>query len=1002
MRAGSSSSCAAQQTLSAEAASVLKLSLTLARRRGHAQLTPLHVAATLLTSRAGLLRRACLLRSQAPHPLHCRALELCFNVALNRLPAAPGPLLSAPQPSLSNALVAALKRAQAHQRRGCIEQQQQQSHQQPPLVAVKVELEQLVLSILDDPSVSRVMREAGFSSTAVKSNLEDASASSVFQCYSTSGGIYSTPNSPPPETHHPINPFFHSPQSPFLISPPKKPGTVFSSLDEDIKVVMDVLLGRSRRKNTVIVGDSLSMAEHVVSEIMGRVERGDVPEQLKSAHFIKFQFSGVPLKLMKREEVEMNVSDLKRKVESFGSAGSRGVIIYTGDLKWTVETDCDDEKEENGDGVYRPVHHLVAEIGKLLSWYNNSNNGLSRMRVWLMATANYQTYMKCQMKHPPLDLHWGLQPVSVPTGGLGLSLNATSGHDSRMNFFDKHTTRDSDRKPFFVVPEEQEVLTCCPECKSNYEKEANFKSIHNNSFSSYSIDDHADNGSLHFPYWLKPHGIDSFVKDDLVQLRRKYNKLCQNLHKGSHNPINSTITNQSYLATDYSYPLSYSNWTNKNSSINSDSETISFTAYPSVKANNSHTPSTLPRFRRQQSCHIDFSFGNGSPKHQAVELNLDSLKGNDDDREVKITLALGNSTYGSNCSPKIKSANDNVDLVKLFQENLPWQSKNIPSVVEALLSRPKADSGHKFLFIKGNDVVGKRRLAVGIASFVFGSSELLFRTDMRKNAWDREMMEKALRDGEKLVFLVENVDYADCEFAKFLDEAYEKVDGHANAIFVLTMNESEAKITDSVVRMKLVVTDESNVPDHNNNKRKADCDLPMMVKSKSQKKTENEKQVYPNVLDLNIIAEDHQDERKATESDWLIRFMENIKKNIYVFNRDMDEEESAKETLLSKLKVCFEEVSGYRNNSSVFSVEGGVLGEILQGSGLYVNSLFEKWVKQVFETGLRKILGSGEGEGERTTKVRLCLDEGKEEICPQDDGFMGTSLPKTIPLSFTG
>ncbi|GER26947.1 double Clp-N motif-containing P-loop nucleosidetriphosphate hydrolases superfamily protein [Striga asiatica] len=1003
MRAGSSSSCAAQQTLSAEAASVLKLSLTLARRRGHAQLTPLHVAATLLSSRAGLLRRACLLRSQTPHPLHCRALELCFNVALNRLPAAPGPLLSAPQPSLSNALVAALKRAQAHQRRGCIEQQQQSSHQQPPpLVAVKVELEQLVLSILDDPSVSRVMREAGFSSAAVKSNLEDATASSVFQCYSTSGGIYSTPNSPPPETHHHINPFWQTPQTPFLISPPKKPSTVFSSMDEDIKVVMEVLLGRNRRKNAVIVGDSLSMAENVVSEIMGRIERGDVPEQLKSAHFIKFQFSGVPLKLMKREEVEMNVADLKRKVESLGGGG---VIIYTGDLKWTVDSDCDDEKEEEGDGVYRPVNHLVAEIGKLLSWYNSNSNSLSRMRVWLMATANYQTYMKCQMKHPPLDLHWGLQPVSVPTGGLGLSLNATSGQDSRMNFFDK-PTHDSDRKPFFVQ-DEQEILTCCPECKSNYEKEANFKSIHNNSFSSHSINDHADNGSPHFPYWLKPHGIESFVKDNLVQLRRKYNKLCQNLHKGSHNPTNSAITNQSYLATDYSHPLSYSNWTNKNSSIIiSDSETISFTAYPSVKTNNSHTPSTLPRFRRQQSCHIDFSFGNGSSKHQTVELNLDSLKGNDDDREVKITLALGNSTYGNDCSPKIKS-DDNLDLVKLFQENVPWQSKSIPSVVEALLSLPKEGNENKlFLLIKGNDVVGKRKLAVGIASFVFGSSEVLFRTDMRKNEWDREMMEKALRDGEKLVFLVENVDYADCEFAKFLNEAYEKVDGRANAIFVLTMNDEET-ITDSVVRMKLVVTDESkleNVPHHNNNKRKADCDLPIVIKSKSHKNNESEKQGCPNVLDLNIIAEDHQDERKAAESDWLIRFEENIK-NIYVFNRDMDEEEIAKEMLLSKLKVSFEEVSGYRNNSSVFSVEGEVLGEILQGSGLYVNSLFEKWVKQVFETGLRKIIGSsgeGEGEGERTTKVRLCLDEGKEEICPQDDGFMGTSLPKTIPLSFTG
>ncbi|CAB4272045.1 unnamed protein product [Prunus armeniaca] len=56
----SSGACAVQQTLTAEAASVLKHSLSLSRRRGHAQVTPLHVAATLLSSRTSLLRRACL------------------------------------------------------------------------------------------------------------------------------------------------------------------------------------------------------------------------------------------------------------------------------------------------------------------------------------------------------------------------------------------------------------------------------------------------------------------------------------------------------------------------------------------------------------------------------------------------------------------------------------------------------------------------------------------------------------------------------------------------------------------------------------------------------------------------------------------------------------------------------------------------------------------------------------------------------------------------------
>ncbi|CAN1223054.1 Protein SMAX1-LIKE 2 [Linum grandiflorum] len=79
--------------------------------------------------------------------------------------------------------MAALKRAQAHQRRGCPEQQQQ------PLLAVKVELEQLIISILDDPSVSRVMREASFSSPAVKATIEQS---------------LNSPQPPPPSSSGPI------------------------------------------------------------------------------------------------------------------------------------------------------------------------------------------------------------------------------------------------------------------------------------------------------------------------------------------------------------------------------------------------------------------------------------------------------------------------------------------------------------------------------------------------------------------------------------------------------------------------------------------------------------------------------------------------------------------------------------------------------------------------------------------------------------------------------
>ena len=173
MRAGV---CSIQlQALTSEAATLVKQAVTLATRRGHAQVTPLHIATVMLATSTGLLRKACL--QCHSHPLQYKALELCFNVSLNRLPAStPNPLLISPPynsttttPSLSNALVAAFKRAQAHQRRGSIDQNQQQ-----PILTLKIKVEQLIVSILDDPSISRVMREAGFSSSLVKTRVEQA------------------------------------------------------------------------------------------------------------------------------------------------------------------------------------------------------------------------------------------------------------------------------------------------------------------------------------------------------------------------------------------------------------------------------------------------------------------------------------------------------------------------------------------------------------------------------------------------------------------------------------------------------------------------------------------------------------------------------------------------------------------------------------------------------------------------------------------------------------
>ncbi|XP_017983927.1 PREDICTED: protein SMAX1-LIKE 4 [Theobroma cacao] len=1016
MRSGA---CAVQQTLTTEAASVLKHSLSLARRRGHAQVTPLHVAATLLSSRASLLRRACL-KSQphpTPHPLQCRALELCFNVALNRLPTTPGPLLHG-QPSLSNALIAALKRAQAHQRRGCVEQQQQQ-----PLLTVKVELEQLVISILDDPSVSRVMREAGFSSTAVRNNIEDSSASSVFQCYSTSGGVFSSPCSPSPtdSQRELVNPStfwqthlltYSSEQNPFFFSPQKKVPSNYvtdsASVKEDIKLVFEVFL-RKKRKNTVIVGDCVSTTEGLVSELTERIERGDVPEEMKHVHFVKFYFAPVSLRFMKREDVEKHLADLRRKVDCVASGGE-GAIIYAGDLTWTAEENLNGEIPG-----YRAVDHLVTEIGRLLSDYNFSNT-----KVWLVATASYQTYLRCHMRQPPLEAQWALQAVSVPSEGLGLSLHASSVHDSRMPFA-QNPSQVLESKPF-ANKEEHDKLSCCAECTTNYEKDVQlFKS----------------GQQKLLPPWLQPHGSNNaYQKDELLELRRKWNRLCHSLHQGRHNQnhLRSTLyNNQSHTGKSHPYASSYPWWPCQ-SSMFPDSTSIYFSDSGS-KLN--HSPNSVPKFRRQNSCTIEFNFGNGTHKHESGEPNLDSLK-NSEDKEVKITLALGNSLFSNSGKP----AKETSEVCKLLQANVPWQSETIPSIAETLIDS-KSTKKETWLLIQGNDVIGKRRLARAIAESVLGSPDFLLHMNMRNNEVTScsETLVRALRNNDRLVVLVENVDLADTQFLKLLADGFEaglfgesreREGGSNQAIFILTKSISSSyedgkRNQDSVLEMKLNVNEKSSSfgSPNSENKRKAEWDVSNKIKTprideedpsstggeNGSIKKELSRQSSLNTLDLNMKADEDDESgdkpgefspissdltRETTADPHIpIGFLKLIQ-NRYVFNQNATQEKEMKEFFVSKMKGSLKETFGGQNVIS-FSVEKRVLEGILFGSSYFLNSLFEKWLKDIFQTGLQTVkIGGKEGIGE----IRLSYGGIGEKA--MENGYMGTCLPKKIQVSFMG
>lgn len=352
-------------------------------------MTPLHVASAMLASSSGLLRRACL--HSHSHPLQCKALELCFNVALNRLPTSSSNPILGPHshlPSLSNALVAAFKRAQAHQRRGSIENQQQ------PILALKVEVEQLVISILDDPSVSRVMREAGFSSSQVKTNVEQAVSLEVCSTKEVAKPLVLGNNNN-------------------NVSQLRLPSSFSKTVrDDDVMGVLEGLMSKKRR-NTVIVGECLATAEGVVRGVIEKINKGEVPgEDMRHVQFISVPL--LSLRNVSRDEFEVKLGELRALVKSYIS---RGVVLYLGDLKWVSEFWS--KYADQSSHYYSPVEHMIMELSRLLCGGIGENNG---SRLWLMGIASFQTYIKCKTGHPSLETLWSLHPLTIPVGTLALSL----------------------------------------------------------------------------------------------------------------------------------------------------------------------------------------------------------------------------------------------------------------------------------------------------------------------------------------------------------------------------------------------------------------------------------------------------------------------------------------------------------------------------------------------------------------------------------------------------
>ncbi|OVA10320.1 ATPase [Macleaya cordata] len=498
----------AREFLTLEASRAVEEAVVVARRRGHSQTTSLHALSAFLSLPSSSLLREAISRVRSSiytHRLQFKALELCFNVSLDRLPSSK---TTAPdEPPISNSFMAAIKRSQATQKRHPenfhlnhhLNQQNQQS-------SVKVELQQLILSILDDPVVSRVFGEAGFKSYDIKLSIvrpprvfNSRCPPPLFLCNLTGNDTELGKKS------------FNFPFSGFSCGLANSDGG-----DENCRRIGEVLM-RKKERNPLLVGVCANDALQSFKEI---VERGDV---------LPVEITGLSFNSIEKEVLEfINGSGSERLLRSrfeeleklIEGCSGPGIVVSFGDLKAFIDENIVDSGQ-----------FVVTELMKLLE--------LHREKLWLMGTAaSYETYLKFIRRFPSVEKDWDLQLLPI-----------TSLRPSIGGFYSRpHSLMESfvPLGGFFSTPSDlkgplsskNQSISRCNLCNEKYEQEVS--SILQGGC-TLSV---ADQYKASLPSWLQTtelsqnKGFDvSKVKDDgavlnakVIGLQKKWTDICQRLN----------------------------------------------------------------------------------------------------------------------------------------------------------------------------------------------------------------------------------------------------------------------------------------------------------------------------------------------------------------------------------------------------------------------------------------------------------------------------------------
>lgn len=679
---------------------------------------------------------------------------------------------------MSNALVAALKRAQAQQRRGCPEAAQQ------PLLAVKVELEQLVLSILDDPSVSRVMREASFSSSVVKSTIEQSLSSpstAPSAPVSTPTVAATTPLSPSP------SPLPRLGVANAYINP--RLSAAAGAGGDDARKVLDVMLKPARR-NPVLVGDA--GPDTVLKEAVRRIPTSGSPG-LAGAKVLPLEAELAKL-AGDKAALAARIGDLGAVVERL-LADHGAVVLDLGDLKWLVDGPAA-AASEDGKAV-------VSEMARLLRRFGSG-------KVWAVGTAACATYLRCKVYHPTMEAEWDLQAVPIargaPLAGTALRPGGTGVLGNSVGMLSPAL------RPMPVTPttlrwppgagSDHPLMSkpaMCLLCKGSYDREL-AKLSSDQKDKPASCPEAAKPG---LPHWLQPSSDKAQTKDQEL----KWSKTSQELEKKWRETCARTHGTRAG-APALSMPLA------------------AFSPRPPIE----------PKLQLPRGCVPTLKMNPNWEKPEGTPTS--ELRKSPPVSPVKTDLALGpldpgatvekdhkeNYTEGLTAMQKAKIAGiSDIEsfkrLLKGLTEKVSWQS-DAASAIAAVVIQCRSGSGKRrnvgtrgdmWLMFVGPDQAGKRKMVNALSELMvntqpvvvnFGGNSRLGKDGNGLNAgfWGKTSLDRvteAVRQNPFSVIVLEGIDQVDAvvrgkikramETGRLPDSRGREV-SLGNVIFVLTTN----------------------------------------------------------------------------------------------------------------------------------------------------------------------------------------------------------------------